>query len=148
MTTKTRRPMKETDYSPATFLLGPDGAEPDVDPQHFAGYEDAAHQDRKWFAKRPHRRLRVRKPEPAELAFTKTPDVVAGYPAKVFVELVRPGVRRRRIYHSAIGTATPEPVAAAFLRLVDEAQRQGFVGEISSDDVRVALRIQPKEARH
>lgn len=97
--------------------------------------------DSAWFAKRPHRTIRFRDPLPGELAElldADAPSVVQGYPARVVVAQIRPGVRTRRLVYSHLKHA-PDAVLHAFMDVYDVAEAQGYEGELSKDDILVSL---------
>ena len=107
--------------------------------------------DAAWFAKRPHRTIRFRDPLPGELAelsgTEKPPSEVQGYPARVVVTQIRPGVRTRRLIYSHLHHE-PEAVLRAFIDVVDAAEEQGYVGVIGKDDILVSVGGAPEVKRH
>lgn len=106
--------------------------------------------DAAWFAKRPHRTIRFRDPLPgelAELSGTEPPSEVQGYPARVVVAQIRPGLRTRRLIYSHLKHA-PDAVLHAFMGVYDAAEEQGYVGELSKDDILVSVGGAPEVKRH
>lgn len=106
--------------------------------------------DAAWFAKRPHRTIRFRDPLPGELAELTDADLpseVQGYPARVVVAQIRPGLRTRRLIYSHLKHA-PEAVLHAFMEVYDAAEEQGYVGVLSKDDILVSLGGAPEVKRH
>ena len=107
--------------------------------------------DAAWFAKRPHRTIRFRDPLPGELAeltdTEKPPSEVQGYPARVVVAQIRPGLRTRRLIYSHL-KHEPEAVLRAFMDVYDAAEEQGYEGVISKDDILVSVGGAPEVKRH
>jgi len=107
--------------------------------------------DAEWFARHPERNVRFRNPLPGELRETFGPNVkpeLEGYPARIAVTQLRPGLRTRRVAYTHL-LDDPEPILLAFLAMVESADEQGFSGEVSADDIAlVALGEASGIARH
>ena len=106
--------------------------------------------DSAWFAKRPHRTIRFRDPLPnglVELSNTEPPSEVQGYPARVVVTQIRPGLRTRRLIYTTL-RHEPEAVLRAFIDVYDAAEEQGYEGVIGKDDILVSLGGAPEVKRH
>ena len=129
-----------------TRVISADGQA--TDRRYAAGADKARRKDKAWFAQRPNRRFRLRKPTKDELAFWRAEPAVEGYPAMMLVQQVAPGVRHRRLVHTHLDSETPEPIIEAFARLVERGDAQDYRGEISNEDLRAELGMEPTETRH
>jgi len=132
--------MKNPILAPGTFAYAP-GAVPQLQPQGRA-LRRAIEQDRRWFERHPRRLIRVRDPVAGEgAALGLRAPTAGGYPLRVFVFYAAPGARRRLGLYTRLSSADPEPVLLAYLRLSMDAQRQGYTGELSNEDLAAALGV-------
>ena len=97
--------------------------------------------DRKFFLRHPRRTVRLRDPVPGEAeamaAGTEEnlPAVAQGYPLRIVVESVGPGLRCRHPVWTVLDASAPEEEVLAFMRLLSDGQAQGYVGEFTGADL-------------
>jgi len=134
-----------------SFLVHTGNGEPDladIDPQHAAGFQRARRKDETWFAQRPWRTYRLRRPTEAERRFFRAAPSQQGYPAIMLVAQVRPGFRQRCVVYTRLDSQTPEPVIEAYAKLLRSATETGYVGELGAEDMRAAMGLAGTETRH
>ena len=134
-----------------SFLVHTGNGEPDlstIDARHAAGFQRARRKDEIWFAQRPWRTYRLRKPTEAERRFFRAAPSQQGYPAMMLVAQVRPGFRQRRIVYTRLDSRTPEPVIEGYAKLLRSAAETDYVGELSAEDLRAAMGVGGIEPRH
>lgn len=100
--------------------------------------------DAAWFARRPHRTLRLRKPAAAEDRTLSQdgmplPQSAGGCPLRIVVIQIRPGIRARGALWTNLDVSTPEEVLKAAIRLFQAAVDQGWNGVIGRDELALAM---------
>lgn len=101
----------------------------------------AIEDDRKFFLRHPRRTVRLRDPVPGEAeamaAGTEEnlPAVAQGYPLRIVVESVGPGLRCRHPAWTVLDARASEEEVIALLRLISDGRAQGYFGEFSGADL-------------
>lgn len=119
-----------------------------VNEVYAVAYSRARLKDKAWFERYPHRRYRLRKLTDGEQRYLQCPRQADGYPARMLVEQLQPGFRRRELVYAELSTQAPDEILEGFIRLHRRAQEQGYVGELHFDDLRAEMGMAPTEQRH
>ena len=119
-----------------------------VNDAYAAAYSRARLKDKAWFTRYPKRRYRLRRLTDGEQRYLQCPRKAEGYPARMLVEQVQPGFRRRELVYTGLSTQAPDEILESFARLHRRAHEQGYEGELHFDDLRTELGLAATETRH